>query len=424
MWLPTPALSTAAGAIALLSLLAVFLTRSDLLIIALPLMVGTVLPLLSRAYRLPTLRVWTGATTLLEGESTVLTERLSGAESLDLVRLRTEVDGWVEIAGGGDVCTALRADSEVLLSHELVSTRWGRGRVERVRLSLLTAHGLLRVQTDCPETLGIRTLPFREGFTATELVPNAAGIVGGHRSRRTGEGVDLAGVRPFAVGDRLHRINWAVSTRTGQLHVTSTHSDRDTEVVLVLDTSVEIGISTGLSGTSSNIDTEVRAAASIAEHYLRHGDRVGLLDLSRPGRPIRSRAGRQQLDRLIEILIEVKGGAVRQQSVSRALARVSNRALVIVLSPVLSDELAGAVAELTRTGRSVVLVDTLPADVLLPEESAWTGLAWRIQLAQRQNLIDALAERGVPVVPWQGSGSLDQVLIGLSRTALAPRLRR
>jgi uncharacterized protein (DUF58 family) len=222
----------------------------------------------------------------------------------------------------------------------------------------------------------------------------------------------------------LRRINWAVSTRTGRLHVTSTYSDRDAEVVLVIDTSAEVGVSTGVAGTSSNIDLSVRAAAAIAEHYLRNGDRVGLLDLARAGRPIRSRTGRGQLNRLVDQLVDVRAAPASEQALGRALLKISPRALVIVLSPLLSDEVSGAVAELARGGRSAVLVDTLPDGQLLPDPSDWTELAWRIQLLHRQNLIAALADYGVPVVAWQGSGSLDQVLIGLSRAATTPRLRR
>jgi uncharacterized protein (DUF58 family) len=256
------------------------------------------------------------------------------------------------------------------------------------------------------------------------MVPSAAGIVGGHRSRRLGEGVDLAGVRPFVAGDRLRRINWPVSMRTGNLHVTATYSDRDTEVVLVLDTSVDVGLSAGIAGTASNLDVAVRAAASIAEHYLRHGDRVGVLNLARPGRPIRSRTGRAQLFQIIELLLDVKAGPVAEVAISRALARIADRALVIVLSPLLGSEVADGAAGLARAGRSVVLIDTLPADVELADRNSWTELAWRLALLERDNLAGALAVFGVPVVPWLGSGSLDQVLIGLSRTARAAKVRR
>ncbi|HJQ03325.1 MAG TPA: DUF58 domain-containing protein [Jatrophihabitans sp.] len=424
-WLPTPALSAALGTMALLLLLAVTLNRQDLLVIALPVATGTVVPLLNRAYRLPELRTRAGSYRLLEGESTQLDEVLTGPDDVDLVRLRVDLDGWLALErGAADLVTTVRAGRPQTLSHRLSTTRWGRGRLEVIRLSATTGHGMLREQRTVRPALAFEIVPLRDSFTATDLVPGAVGIVGGHRSLRTGEGVDLAGVRPFAPGDRLHRINWAVSTRTARLHVTSTYSDRDTEVVLVIDTSAEIGLSTGVAASSSNIDLSVRAAAAIAEHYLRNGDRVGMLDLARPGRPIRSRTGRAQLNRLVEQLMDVRVAAVSAQSLSRALSKISLRALVIVLSPLLSDELAGAVAELARSGRSVVLVDTLPDNVLLPDPGEWTGLAWRIQLLHRRNLISALASFGVPVVAWQGSGSLDEVLIGLSRAAMAPRLHR
>ena len=424
-WLPTPALSTAIGALALLLLLAVTLNRQDLLVIALPLVAGTVLPLLNRAHRSPELRLQARSRRLLEGESTYLDGQLSGADSLDLVRMRVDLKGWSELSdGAGDLVTTMRGGRPQLFSFRLTSTRWGRAHLDSVRLTTFTGHGMLRAQQVSRPALDFQIVPLREGFTATDLVPAAIGVVGGHRSRRTGEGVDLAGLRPFAPGDRLRRINWAVSTRTGRLHVTSTYSDRDTEVVLVIDTSAEIGVSAGVASSSSNIDLSVRAAAAIAEHYLRNGDRVGLLDLARPGRPIRSRTGRGQLNQLVDQLVDVRAAPSSEQAFGRALLKISPRALVIVLSPLLSDEVSDAVAELARGGRSAVLVDTLPDGPLLPDPGDWTDLAWRIQLLHRQNLIAGLADYGVPVVAWQGSGSLDQVLIGLSRAALAPRLRR
>lgn len=424
-WLPTPALSTAALAIALLSLLALVLGRQDLLILAAPLVVGTVLPLLTRAYRLPLLRTRLGSRTLLEGESTDLTVELVSAESLDVVRLRPSLVGRLDLPEGGrHFCRSLRSGQELAVRHRLEGTRWGRGRISEVQLTATTAHGLLRADTSLQTDAALRILPLRAAFSATELVPNAAGIVGGHRSRRLGEGTDLAGLRPFVVGDRLRRINWPVSTRTGQLHVTSTFSDRDTEVVLVLDTAVDLTGSGATGELESTIGTAVRAAAAVAEHYLHRGDRVGLLDLSRAGRPIRSRTGRNQLNRLVDVLLDVQSTPANERTLSRSLARISHQALVIVFSPLLDDQLATAVANLSRTGRSVVLVDSLPARVELPERTEWTDLAWRMQLLGRRNLIEALAQHGVPVVAWQGSGSLDQVLAGMSRVATAPKARR
>jgi uncharacterized protein (DUF58 family) len=420
-WLPTQALTSALAVMALLPLLAVTLSRPDLLVIALPIAVSAVLGLLRRSYRLPKVGLSTETSTLLEGESTRLLWQISASEQVDLLRLRPLLGGWIALPDGGEqVCTTVASGGQRQFSYRLASTRWGRGQLDGIVLTAYTAHGLLRADEVLPVHAAVRILPLREGFTATDAVPNPTGVVGLHRSRRVGEGVDLAGVRPFVVGDRLRRINWPVSTRTGQLHVTATYSDRDTEVVLVLDTAVEVGESTNRS--ASTIDLAVRAAGSIAQHYLRNGDRVGLLDLSRPGRPIRSRSGRNQLNRLIDILLEVRGGAVIDYEIARGLARISPRALTIVLSPLLSDDIANALAELTRSGRTMLVVDTLPQQVDVPEHGPWTDLAWQLQMLHRENLAAALRAHGVPIVEWLGSGSLDAVLLGLSRTATAPRV--
>jgi len=424
-WLPTPALGAAVGTVAALLAGAVLLSRQDLLVLAMPLAAGTVLPLLDRARRGPTVRLGIGAGTLFEGQSTTFSQQVQGADGLDVIRLRSYLKGHLELPDGGqDVCTAAGPGGAVTLGHRLVASRWGRSQLGVLSTSATTAHGLLRATgAGAPEPVSVATIPLRAEFSATEQVPAARGIVGGHRSRVVGEGIDPAGVRPFVVGDRLRRINWPVSLRTGDLHVTATYSDRDTEVVLVLDTAVDVGVSAG-AGSASNLDVAVRAAASIAEHYLRHGDRVGLLDLGRAGRPVRSRTGRTHLFRLVDILLDVRAAPISEVAAGRAMARIGDRALVIVLSPLLTADVAAQAAWLARAGRSVLVVDTLPADVVLPQNGPWTDLAWRLELIERDTLSGALAELGVPVVPWLGSGSLDQVLMGLSRTARAARVHR
>ena len=83
-----------------------------------------------------------------------------------------------------------------------------------------------------------------------------------------------------------------MSLRTRQLHVAATLSDRDAEVVVLLDVLAEAGRSGGVDGAASVLDTTVRAAAAIAEHYLHRGDRVSLLEYgagsppAAPGQPV------------------------------------------------------------------------------------------------------------------------------------------
>jgi uncharacterized protein (DUF58 family) len=249
--------------------------------------------------------------------------------------------------------------------------------------------------------------------------------VGNHRSRRPGEGGELAGVRPFAPGDRLRRIDWRVSLRTRDLHVAATLSDRDAEVVLLLDVLGEVGLSGGVAGSASVLDTTVRASAAIAEHYLQRGDRVSLLEYGAAARRLRPATGRRQYLTVLEWLLDVRPDPVEVDENDYdnvfGIHHLSSDALVMVLTPLVDPRSADMLAQLTQSGRYVLAVDTLPPDATVTGGGNWTPLATRLWRLERENVLGRLREHGVPVVAWAGAGSLDLVLRDVARLALIPR---
>jgi uncharacterized protein (DUF58 family) len=255
-------------------------------------------------------------------------------------------------------------------------------------------------------------------------MPHAAGLVGVHRSRRTGEGGELAGIRAFAPGDRLRRIDWRTTLRTQQPHVAQTLSDRDAEVVLVLDVAQDAGMSGGISGAASAVDTTVRAAAAIAEHYLHRGDRVSLVEYSVGIRRLRPAAGRRQFQMVLEWMLHIEPGdgvdAVPIYLLDNH--QVPSSALVVVLTPLLNEHSTELVVRAARSGRVVVAIDTL-GGARPYHRSSWGPVAARLWWLERENVIGQLRELGVPVVQWAGTGSLDQVLRDVTRLAAAPRVR-
>jgi len=301
--------------------------------------------------------------------------------------------------------------------------------LERPTVTATSSVGAYRIQVTSVESQTVTTLPLREGFEAVDAVPRPAGLVGLHRSRRPGEGTELAGVRPFRTGDRLRRINWAVSARTQELHVTSTWSDRDTEVVIMVDTGGEIGVSEGIDGRSSSLDTAVRAAAAVAEHYLRNGDRVRLIDTGSLFRGVRSGSGRAHLRRILDTLVHAdrRGRQQDEEQLARR-NRVRSDSLVLVLSPLLRPVMLGYIVTLVHSGCTVIAIDTLPPDVesimdVDAHDSRSWPLAWRLRLLERRRDLDRLSDLGVPTVPWRGSGTLDEVLRDAARLSAAPRIR-
>jgi uncharacterized protein (DUF58 family) len=229
-------------------------------------------------------------------------------------------------------------------------------------------------------------------------------------------------------------VDWRVTLRTGEPHVAATWSDRDATVVLVLDVARDSGNSGGIHGSAAVVDKTVRGAAAIAEHYQRHGDRGGLVELSGEFRSLPAKHGRQHLQSTLDWLLHVGSAPIGTDSdEAGSVARYGDfvldphrfpaSALVIVLTPLLVADSGQVMATLARAGRLVVAVDTLGdlADRTIVG-TQWTPMAKRLWRLEREHLVGQLWEVGVPVTGWAGAGSLDQVLRDLTRLAAAPRL--
>jgi uncharacterized protein (DUF58 family) len=432
-WQPTHAQVRAVVLAAVLLLVAVVARRPDAAVLGLPLAVLAGWGRYLRPQRRPTVRTELDADVLFEGQATTYRLRVEeGADpDLDLIVAALPRGRWFRFDPIHAAVAEPAGDGAVELEVGVRSERWGRRQLGPPLALGTSVLGAYRTGALPAEAVAVATLPLREGFAAVDAVPRPAGLVGLHRSRRPGEGTELAGIRPFRTGDRLRRINWAVSARTQELHVTSTWSDRDTEVVILLDTGDEVGLSEGVDGRSSSLDTGVRAAASVAEHYLRHGDRVRLIDTGTVVRGVRAGSGRGHLRRILDALVHAdrKGGQQDEKQLARR-HRIRPDSLVIVLSPLLRRSILGYIVTLVHSGCTVIAVDTLPAEIgdgmdlvgRYHDERAWP-LAWRLRLLERRAELDRLGDLGVPTVRWRGAGTLDEVLRDASRLSAAPRIR-
>ncbi|HEV7964653.1 MAG TPA: DUF58 domain-containing protein [Actinoplanes sp.] len=428
-WVPTRAFGRAILVTGLLVFLAALTGRYDLVVIAAPFALGTALSLLRRPAALPAPELSTFDDRIVEGDDFAVGVSVTNPDpvALDLILFRLSLPRWVRVHRG-DHPYAAPAEAGSVAEVELEGTalRWGRHALGPLAVHGVACDGLLvSLRVEC-EALPIKAYPVTDPFRADEAMPRAAGLVGQHHSRRPGEGGELAGVREFAPGDRLRRIDWRVTLRTGRVHVVSTLSDRDAEVVLLLDVLHEAGESGGTGGAASVLDTTVRAAAGVAEHYLHRGDRVAMLEYGFSARRLRPATGRRQYLTVLEWLLDAKpaGGAYEPSAGAFGAHLLSANALVIVLTPLLDQRSAAMIAGLARSGRFVVAVDTLPPDLRLSTDDAWAPLASRLWRMSRDNVIGLLREHGVPVVGWAGAGSLDQVLRDVTRMATSKAIRR
>ncbi|MCL7458973.1 DUF58 domain-containing protein [Micromonospora echinofusca] len=445
-WVPTGALGRAVLLTGLLLIAGVLLGRVDLVVLAAPFALGTAYALRRRPTVLP--QVWISGDDghLVEGGELTATVTVGNPDQLDydVAVVRSRISPWLRVeratiagataaSGARSAAVAERPFATAVptvaaVDLELTGTalRWGRHPVGPAGARVAVAQGLLVSRAVITEPSRVRVYPKTEPFDAVEAMPRAAGLVGAHHSRRPGEGGELAGVRVFAPGDRLRRIDWRVSLRARQLHVAATLSDRDAEVVVLLDVLAEAGRSGGVSGAASVLDTTVRAAAAIAEHYLHRGDRVSMLEYGPAARRLRPATGRRQYLTVLEWLLEVRAESSPHEPYDQVFGPqvLSADALVVVLTPLLDERSAQMLARLARSGRFVVAVDTLPADLAPPKDRGWAEVAYRLWRLDRDTMIGQLREHGVPVVRWAGAGSLDEVLRDVARLATAPRVGR
>lgn len=424
-WAPTAALFRVTSLCGALALLAVLLRRPDLLFVLAPLAVAAAVALLRGRPGTPVATFTMSDEVPLEGADVLARVRVDGLSGggIDAVTIAVPTSGWVRAAGAATQAAALLPhDGTADIEFPMRALRWGRHEVGPAVLTVTAADGMFRyAPVPLPAQL-VRVLPLSERFEGAADVPQARGSVGVHRSRRPGEGSDLSGVRPFGVGDRLRRINWRVSLRTDQLHVNATLSERDAEVILLLDARYDAGASQGIDGRASGVDIGVRAAAALARFYLRLGDRVGLITQGEAVRALPPRAGRAQLFGLLDLLLDVLPPQVRVGEPELLPPYgVDPRSLIVLLTPLVGESVFVRAAALVRAGHPLVVLDILPADAAPLEQTEWTPLALRLWRLQRSTRMHRLGELGVPVVPWQGPGTLDAVLRDLSRVAGPPR---
>lgn len=413
--------------------LGVLLGRPALLLVGLPLLAWALTAVALRILQdreegFPAPVLEPGLRTVEEGGTTALTLRTApGALTAITVPMQPHTRFWPRYGSlAGDGTVRLRVTAE----------RWGRVRVGPVHTLVTDPLGAFRAQAELP-AVSVRAVPSSSVLDAPVEVPTPIGVSGMHLSRRRGDGTALSEVREFRPGDRLHRINWRVTSRTGRLHTNATFTEQDTEVLIVTDTIADITPAPWAGDEApSSLDMTVRATAAVARHYLTAGDRVTLFDLGHLIGPVPAGTGPRQL-RVLTSALARAGRDDGAMLLPRRLRSVRSGTLVVVCSPLLHKEAIAQIGVLISLGADVVVVDTLPPSIGdttplrgravrqegISSDRFWPE-AWAMRRLLRNTTVRELREAGVPVTTWEGPSSLAPVLLSLSRARSAPRRRR
>ncbi|ATO63952.2 DUF58 domain-containing protein [Mycobacterium avium] len=277
--------------------------------------------------------------------------------------------------------------------------RWGRYHVA-ARVDVLARGGLLSgtALVDAAEVIVFPlTPPQPTPIPRTELLDR----LGAHLTRHVGPGVEYADIRPYVPGDQLRAVNWAVSARRRQLHVTQRLTDRAADVVVLID-----GYRQPAGPATQATERIVRGAAQVVQTALRHGDRAGIVALggNRP-RWLGADIGQRQFYRVLDTVLAAGGGFEHTTGTLAPRAAVPAGAIVIAFSTLLDTEFALALIDLRRRGHVVLAVDILEGSPFEDEQDPLVDRMWALQ---RSAMYRDMATVGVDIVWWPGDRGLEQ----------------
>ena len=352
---------------------------------------------------------------VLEGEQAVLAIRLRATVAARGLELAPRLPAGLTLAEDSlPDGVSLRAGEERWVRLRLEARHWGAFDVGSLTVRARDRFGLLLFERGHLRSQTLRVYPrpetLREMLAPLETQVQAGNSV----SRDRGDGIEFADVRPFVAGDRVRHVNWRVSARRGELHVNQHHLERNADVVIFLDTFVEVG-----EPGRTTLDLAIRGAAGLAAHYLRDRDRVGLVGFGGITRWLRPGMGATQLYRLMDSLLDTRAIASYAWKGIDVIPTgiLPPKALLLALSPLVDERSVGALVDARGRGFDVAVIELDPVPFVEPRRDERGALAFRLWLLQRDALRERFRSAGIPVATWNETRPLEAALeeVRLSR---------
>jgi len=270
---------------------------------------------------------------------------------------------------------------------------------------MLPAHAAIQIR---PQIKHFKAIPWRPQNTV-----HSPGSIPAHLG---GSGTDFFGVREYHPGDSLRTLDWRLTARhPGKFFTKEFEQEEIADIGLILDARQNTDLRIG---EESLFEHGLGATASLAEIFLRQGNRLSLLVFGEKMLTAFPGYGKSQLHRVMSCLSKAKS-----EGESRALGAFDsipirmfpNHALIIVISPLTSSD-RSLFQRLRAYGYQALLISPDPIDFayasLAPE--ATNQLAIRAARIERRLWLNDIAHLHVPVIDWQ----VRQPLFPLVRNAM------
>jgi uncharacterized protein (DUF58 family) len=412
--------SAALAALGLLAALAV--RRPELAVLSAPF--AALLTAGLRLDRAPDVGVWLELERerAIEGDELTLAVQLSARTAVDRLELVLVLPASLEVAEGDHpFAVSLRAGEHREVELRLRCGRWGAYRLGDIRMRARDRLGLLVTEWKVERPLTLRVYPRPEPVRELLRPLRTQAFAGNEVAREKGDGLEYADTRLYAPGDRLRSINWRASARRTQLVVNEFHPEKNTDVLLFLDSFAEARV-----GNRSTLDEAVRATATLASSYLERRDRVGLVTFGGILRWLLPGMGHTQRYRLVDALLETGvelNYAWKDANVIPARVLPPN-ALVIAITPLLDRRSVTALLDLRARGYDLAILEISPEPYAVPGTSDLDRLAHRLWLLRRAALRASYERLGVAVAQWDDERPLAAALEGVGAYRRRARVAR
>ncbi len=302
---------------------------------------------------------------------------------------------------------ALQAGEERRIPLRFVADRWGGYRLGDVVWRTSDVAGLVSRDGSSRGTSPLQVYPRTERLRALLAPLEAQPFAGNRVARARGEGIEFAETRPYVPGDRPRRVNWRATSVRQTLFVNEQHPERNSDVVIFVDTSAE-----ARRGDEGSLDLAVRAAATLAEHYLSTRDRVGFVSFGAMVRWLTPGSGDVQRYRIIETLLasEIAFSFAWRDIDTLPARSLTPHALIIAITPLLDERGVAALLDLRRRGFDLVVVEISPLAFAPDGRNSLDAVAARLWRLWRGTVRFRFEELGVAVVEWDGQVPLAAAL--------------
>lgn len=408
------------------ALAAVLFGRPELLVMSIPFLVFAGAAALGRPTAPPRTSVSVPTTHVSEGQAFAVPIVVQPPAGMEHVSVGVRRDFWFSCdPAPGIIESDCAAGTDVEASITMTPTRWGLREISAAYVMGVDAWGAFVIQQHHRLETRILTVPQTDAVLSSVPALAASGLIGANRSGRPGQGSEFAGIRAFRAGDRMKDIHWPPSLRSRELQVVAHWSEQDGQMILVVDAAADLGVSGGIDGAASSLDTTVRAACAIAEFYLHRGDRVGVRIVGQGpwGNTVDIGTGKAHYRRISDRLAQIETTLNRRGRTDDRAQGIPAGTLVLMLSPMAGAGALAQAATYQRRGARVVVIDTLPT-LHLEAGDLEQNLHWRVRALERARQIAQLTHEGLPIVPWEGPrtlGTLERVIGHLDSAARVVR---